>query len=494
MKRALALLITVHRWLGVVFCLIVFVWFASGIVMIYKRMPAFTDDERVARLPPLSTDRIRLSPAEAALKAGVDAPRRVRLLMIDSRPAYQFFAQQRWTTVFADDGAAFEPLTSDQAVDTVAAGFGAFPARHHLALLTQPDQWTFGVSIRTTGPLHKVALGDERDTEVYIARESAQVVMKTDRDSRFWGYAGAVLHWFYFTPLRQQSGLWSSLIIYGSFAGCVLSLSGLFIGLVRFSRSLRTSGSASPYVGWLRWHHYAGLLFGVVTFTWIFSGMLSMSPWNWSPGNAPRPAQVEAVRGGPLNLTLFTLPPFTKLRRGVHEIELMQFRGQPFYDLRTGFGIHGLSVPILISATTGEWIERFSADDLLGGARLAMPGVAPIETVMLKEYDAYYYDKTGRRPLPVLRVKYDDADRTWLYLNTRDGQLLRREVTRSRIERWLYHGLHSLDFPVLYQTRGLWEVVVIALSLGGIALSVTSLAIAYRAVRHATGAKRRVTT
>ena len=39
-----------------------------------------------------------------------------------------------------------------------------------------------------------------------------------------------------------------------------------------------TSGipSHSPYTGWMKWHHYAGLLFGVFTITWVFSGLVSL--------------------------------------------------------------------------------------------------------------------------------------------------------------------------------------------------------------------------
>ena len=53
-----------------------------------------------------------------------------------------------------------------------------------------------------------------------------------------------------------------------------------------------------------------------------------------------------------------------------------------------------------------------------------------------------------------------------------------RQVTRLR--RWLYQGLHSLDFPFLYYRRPLWDIVVIVLSIGGIALSVTTMAPAWR--------------
>jgi hypothetical protein len=48
------------------------------------------------------------------------------------------------------------------------------------------------------------------------------------------------------------------------------------------------------------------------------------------------------------------------------------------------------------------------------------------------------------------------------------------------MSRWLYHGLHSLDFPWLYDHRPLWDIVVIALMIGGTALSVTSLVLAWQ--------------
>jgi len=68
--------------------------------------------------------------------------------------------------------------------------------------------------------------------------------------------------------------------------------------------------------------------------------------------------------------------------------------------------------------------------------------------------DAYYYGKDGDRRLPVLRVTFNDPDATILYLDAHDGQLVQREVRRSRLERWLYHGFHSLDFPWMYRHGG----------------------------------------
>ena len=37
----------------------------------------------------------------------------------------------------------------------------------------------------------------------------------------------------------------------------------------------------------MRWHHLSGLLFAVVTITWIFSGLMSMNPWKLFASGAP---------------------------------------------------------------------------------------------------------------------------------------------------------------------------------------------------------------
>src|SRR5258705_10653069 len=119
------------------------------------------------------------------------------------------------------------------------------------------------------------------------------------------------MHWFYFRPLRVRGPLWAGLIGYGSLVGCILWIVGLVIGLYRYSltRRYHHGVSATPYVGWLRWHHYAGLIFGVITLTWVFSGMLSMEPWGVSEDSAPRPDQVVAVRGDGVDAAPFAMTP-----------------------------------------------------------------------------------------------------------------------------------------------------------------------------------------
>ena len=57
----------------------------------------------------------------------------------------------------------------------------------------------------------------------------------------------------------------------------------------------------------------------------------------------------------------------------------------------------------------------------------------------------------------------------------------------SRVERWLFNGLHSLDFGFWYDKRPLWDIGMIALSLGGLASSGIGLWLGLKRVRRALG-------
>ena len=331
--------------------------------------------------------------------------------------------------------------------------------------------------------------------------------MRTSRSTRAVAYVGAVLHWLYFTPFRRHGALWVQSVIWLSIVGCLLCLSGLVWGVWRWSPGrryrLKHNRSQTPYAGLMRWHHYAGLVFGLTTFTWTLSGALSLDPWNWHPPNSPTAAQRTAVSGGPLRLGLMTLEGLRQAAStvggavGPKELEVLQFQGEPFLravlvpprgpDASGGGAGSSLPERRLVSAVTPEKgvFTSFERERVLNAARAAMPGVSILDTAWLEEYDGYYYGRPGTRSLPVLRARFDDPQQTWLYLDPSQGRIVLKEERLTRLNRWLYHGLHSLDFPFLYNRRPLWDLVVIALSLGGIALSTTPLWQAWqRLLRH----------
>jgi hypothetical protein len=269
-----------------------------------------------------------------------------------------------------------------------------------------------------------------------------------------------------------------------SLAGTVMCIAGIVWGFWRIAPvrgyRLRDHRQWTPYAKWIRWHHYLGLVFGAATTMWVFSGLLSMDPWRWSPGTAPTRDQRDRLAGGSLAAADL---PVDRIQRAVaaftprmpKEVELVRFRG--LYYASANEGIVSLDHPGLGAA------DQLPPDLVVGAASVVMPGV-PIDGMQwMDDYDAYYYDRNRRRSLPVLRVRYGDPQETWLYFDPRHGTIARKEERLSRINRWLYHGFHSFDFPFLYYRRPLWDIVVLLLSAGGLALSATTLTASWRRVR-----------
>ena len=89
-------------------------------------------------------------------------------------------------------------------------------------------------------------------------------------------------------------------------------------------------------------------------------------------------------------------------------------------------------------------------------------------------------DRRRERPLPVILALLNDANATRYYIDPKTARIVSTYTSRGWVNRWLYHGLHSLDFPWLYNYRPLWDIVVITFMLGGTALCVTSLILAWR--------------
>ena len=512
--------IFVHRYLGLPLSALFVVWFASGVVMMYTGdMPRLTPELRLERSPALDFDGVALAPAAAARRARLSpTPQRASLLTVMGRPAYRLDG----VTVFADTGERLDAI-GPAAAAAVASRFTGRPvdAVEHVGTLTEPDQWTL-VEQRQL-PLHKLAIDDDAGTELYVSPRTADVVMLTTRNSRALAWLGAIPHWFYFTALRANQPLWYDVVVWTSTLGCLLAVLGLVLGVTQFrwrlprvdSRAAAGLRARIPYAGWMRWHYLTGVAFGLVTLTWVFSGLLSMEPYAWTAArglDVPR----DALAGGPLDLGRF---PAWQPRewervaggRPIKEIELLRVEDDPYYAVRVGAGSAGeepatgarpqtpageegrpASAPLLIAADTfTERREPFGSESLLARLAARLPGVPVLDSELLDEYDAYYYargqSRSRQAPLPVLRVKFGDPMETWVYVDPALGRIVASEHRLTRVERWLFNGLHSLDFAFWYDRRPLWDVGVIALSLGGLASSGIGLWLGCGRIRRALG-------
>ena len=89
-----------------------------------------------------------------------------------------------------------------------------------------------------------------------------------------------------------------------------------------------------------------------------------------------------------------------------------------------------------------------------------------------------------------MRVRFADPLATWLYIDPAAARIVQAVHRYGRLERWLFNGLHSLDFAFWYDRRPLWDAGLIALSLGGLASSGIGLWIGAGRIRGALARRR----
>ena len=515
MKRSLYLW---HRYLGIGLSLLFALWFVSGVVMLYARFPILTPEDRFPLLSQFQPNQFVLTPQEALDRAAIEGnPRRVRLGVLLDRPTYYILpAGKPWVGVYADNGEALGAVDTSLARDIVRRHVSDGAEPEYLGLVERIDQWTLTNSLNLHRPLYRFGLGDERGTEMYVSEKTGEIVMRTTRRERALSWVGPIVHWGAPEFFRRRVGIWRQTIIWLSVAGTLLTITGVWIGLLRYRRRgyvLRASSSGkrvtSPYVGMKFQHHWAGLVFGVVTLTWIVSGLLYLNPGGRYQGDlstttqmtpysvggvrgsmSARPGQAEAMRGGALDVALWTESPgqawarVTRRERASalpREVELYRFAGRPYYVFQSGAFE---TVTIAADHAAEPAFERHPTGALVAQAQAAVRGELR-DVELIDRYDAYYYSvgSVARKRLPVLRLEFDDAATSLMYVNPHTGTIFRSYDSQAKVMRWLVTGLHNLDFPFLILNRPAWDVTIIALSAGGLMLSLTGVIMGWRRVQ-----------
>ena len=482
MKRYLYLW---HRWLGIVTCVFMALWFVSGMVMLYVGYPKLTPREHLAHLPALLAQGCCVSLGEA-LAVADPQPARIRLSSVAGQALYLFdYASGEAVAVDARSGQRIAPTNRERALASAGQYDPHAPLTYRDAV--QEDLWSHSRALDAHRPLHRVQLSDTDGTLLYISGQTGEVVRDASASERGWNLIGAWLHWLY--PLRGigLDGLWSNLVIYLSLAASVMALLGAVVGVMRwrFSRPYR-SGSRSPYKGWARWHHVGGLLFGALAITWIFSGLMSMNPWRLF--SSAQPLDTSAYQGGPLNAAAFPLSVPQALARfadqgfTARELEWRLIGGAGYV-----VGQDGAGRTRVLSMHDGQVLQRLPRAVLEQAARAIGPAM---QVQQLEAYDFYYYARAEQsmlghleKRLPVLRVRFDDPAQTWLHLDLYTGEVLGQLDQPRRASRWLFALLHSWDWLPLLTRRPLWDGWMIVLSLGGLVLSVSGVVMGWRRLR-----------
>jgi hypothetical protein len=468
-------LVAIHRYLGIAIGVMMAIWFASGAIMMYVGFPELSEQARLAALRPIDWGLCCSIPAEglddntvferAQVESLIDKPA-LRLhrtllpdILIDLAQGKLAAIDERAASAIATDAAG--RLTGRYVVETFADE------------LEDSDQWTVG-RYHADYPLFKFAFDDPGRTVIYVSSASGAIVLWTTASQRFWNWLGAIPHWLYPLALRSDAERWSQVVIWAAILGTFLTVMGLALGVSQLRRP--QSGGLSPYRGLFYWHHLAGLLFGLFALTFVVSGLVSMNPWGFleSRGSGER-ARIAgaALRWPQVHASLDALRA-----RAVEAVSLTTapLAGR-LYWLATDAGG---KVTRLDAA--GDAVPLPEAD-LADAARRLAGDRSIAEQGLLREEDAYYFSHHDAAVLPVYRVVLNDADATRYYLDPLSGALIQRTDANRRWHRWLFAGLHRLDFAAALRARPAWDIVMLALLLGGAALSLTGVYLAIRRLR-----------
>ncbi|MBV8680815.1 MAG: PepSY domain-containing protein [Aquitalea sp.] len=494
MKR---LLFLTHRWLGIGLCLLMLLWSFSGLMMLYAGPSGISPDVRLAHAKPLPTATAGhwLSLSEAWSRSGLPATRQPvsARLSLQAGEAIWLVTDNRGQRLrlSAQDG-QMRSLTPEQAI-RIARDWWPGTAQAELQAAFSRDASTAMMNFDPYRPFYRVALQDAEQHEVTISQRSGEVVKSTTRLQRMLFWTGSYLH--FLRPL-DALGLGDArkpILTWGALALLLSAGSGLWLGLGRWrpawlGKRPYPNGSSNPYrAPWQRWHLWLGLLGGLLACSWSLSGFLSNNPWQlFGQQGSHGQGHQHASPALPASATLLPLSQIApRLSASTHgpAVELNWYQLGPHLQLQAQDqqGRAWLLAAVGYAAPLSE--PGFGKAEILAAAQAGRPTAHLREATLLQQNDDYYY--TGKRmtraerPLPVWRIKLDDREASWLYMNPQTGETLLHLRQSQRSFRWLFSGLHNWDQAVLNH-RPLWDIWMLAGCLSGVALALTATLLAWR--------------
>jgi hypothetical protein len=266
------IVMTLHRWLGLILGPAVLLWFLSGVVLLWVPYPSLTEGEWFWAARAMSMRECCVSLVSLLQKLerpeGIEY---VRLRMVGDRPvAVAQTLDGSLVALAADTGEVLAPFTQD-GIERIVQPF-AVGRMIEAAELIDRDVWTIHQQFDPHRPLWKVQLSGERRSVLYVSSATGDVVQDTTADERQWNLVGAVIHWWYWPWLRRHWAWWDQVVWWVSAIGTVTVVAG---GLL-LGREWAKHGWSGLFT--VRWtvHQALGAIAGISACIWMASGWLSM--------------------------------------------------------------------------------------------------------------------------------------------------------------------------------------------------------------------------
>lgn len=470
-----AVLIT-HRYLGLTLSFIFLIWCLSGFVMMYKEFPHIKEREKINNLTPINFKSISINPNQAWKFLPDNFKwKQLKLYSLIDKPVYKFVNENDSIILInADVGGITANIGEKEAKNIVSN----YTKRQYqivkTEIITELDQWIPKSKYLPYLPIYKVHINDKSETIFYISSKSGDIIQKLNFSEKVWAWLGPIPHWLYFKNLRINTDAWRGVVIVISFIGVLMCVGGIVLGTIRTLDAKKRSKKLSPYKKrWFKWHHYLGFIFGLFILTWVLSGLFSMNPLKWSSEDFLDEDELVSWKGN-TNEPPSVITNFNKLQKfgEVKEIELNKINNNYYWLAKYN---DNQTKILFLEGLDSLPKKRLTLNELMPSIKKLKVKDTITEITLLTDYDNYYYNKDRNLPLPVYIIKFSDKLKTWYYINPTSATVVRKKQKDSRFERWIYNGLHSMDFAFIFYKRPLWDIVVLVLLMGCTMLSFTGL-------------------
>ncbi|MGZ4959860.1 MAG: PepSY domain-containing protein [Methylomonas sp.] len=515
MKSLNWLLYEVHRWLGVGLALVMFVWFFTGIAIIYSTQTTQSRSQQLAHAESLAPEAGWLSVGEAwersadqrkalaAQRGGKAANHEAnaqpakdgntaagiadaRLVSRLGEPLWLIEDTQGLRFALSAMDGSVQETSSEQALRIADDWFKRGGADHDLEFLETVENPIILRNQDALRPFHRVASDDGE--ELLISERTGEVLHASTRTDRAFYYAGNWLHLFKPLDSIGLGGIRHDVQLWAGLSATIACATGLIIGWLRWrpgfgGKPTYSQGRTQPYrESWVKWHFWTGLIGGTVALGWGLSGFISTNPGKLFSSPDVSTAELSRYLGDQLPTAMRDWRPVplnTQLTDDVVELNWRRLGGETVLLALTR---DGRRLP-----QTPEGVGPRFSDAGLTAAAQRVAGVQPVAGVsVLDEYDSYYYPRHHQglveKPLPVAVAELGDEAGTRLYLDPQDGRILAKLDTSRRVYRWLYSGLHHWDFGWLY-FRPIWDVWMLTWVGFGLVLGGSSLVIGWRRLK-----------
>ena len=448
--------------------------------MMYKSFPLLKKEGKIQCKKETSFTSKKILPPIAVFKLDtIKTIHRLRINAILNNIVYHIeTASGKLISRYAKNGELIN-LNKNKALD-IAKNATNLESLATVNILNEVDQWIPRPKYIKHLPVYKVEFNNKENTWVHISSLTGEVLNITTTHDRFWAWVGAIPHWIYFKDIRIHSYFWKQLILWLAALGLLMTITGIITGLKRYKKKPKAKFKRFKNK-WYNLHYYFGLGFGLFICTWVFSGLMSMTPFNWVPSSSLNQQDKNVWQGQNFTLKSISNKDWANFKEitsksNFKEIHFSLFNKNIFIEKFNQHTTENYCITsINYNPTNDQYIAKvnnFNTKEKV------------TKLLVLNEYDSYYYDQKNIKTLPVIKIITNKGK--YYYVNPKTNTVLLKSAKKNRTERWLYHGLHSLDFSFLSKNRPLWDIIMIFLLIGGTITCITATGLGIKFIKRKT--------